>query len=109
MKNWPGNDLARLTEDDRIMHDHLCELLSETFNENDVCTASVGIWGALSVMRDKLNLALMELAAAKTRIKDLNEAQERSYQIAQDFNKLAKERDQLRAQLDSKGLSKNEE
>lgn len=97
MRDLP--DGARLTDDDRVMHDHLCELLSDRMSEADVCTASVGIWGALSVMRDKLNLALLELAAANTRIKDLNEAQERSYKLSLDFNALAKECDKLRAQI----------
>lgn len=97
MRDLPNN--GRLTNDDKIMHDHLCELLSDRMNEADVCTASVGIWCALSVMRDKLNLALIELDAAKTRIKDLNEQCERGYQLGQDYNNLAKERDQLKAQL----------
>ena len=108
MRDWPGNDGARLTDDDRLLHDHLCELLSDRMSEADVCTASVGIWGALSVMRDKLNLTLIELSAAKTRIKDLNETCGRGYQIAQDYNKLLKERDALLTQIDSQHKSGGE-
>lgn len=94
-REWPGNDLARLTDVDRVLHDHLCELLSDRMSENDVCTASMGIWGALSVMRDKLNLTVLELDAANTRIKDLNEVVERGHQLGKDFNDLAKQRDTL--------------
>lgn len=84
-----------------MMHDHLCELLSDRMSEAEVCTASVGIWGALSVMRDRLNLTILELEAAKTRIKDLKEETERGYKIALDYNKLVKERDELRSKLES--------
>lgn len=98
-REWPGNDIARLTEDDRILHDHLCELLSDTASENDVCMASVGIWGALSVMRDKMNLLLIETDACRTRIKDQAEALERGYALGIEFNKVAKERDELMATL----------
>lgn len=96
MRDWPGNDLSRLTEDDRILHDHLCELLSDRMNETDVCTASVGIWGALSVMRDKLNALKLGLEAYQTRIKDLNEAVERGAVIGAELNKVINERDELK-------------
>ena len=98
-REWPGNDLSRLTEDDRILHDHLCELLSDRMSEADVCTASVGIWGALSVMRDKLNLFKIESESYQTRIKDLTEAVERGYAIGQELNKVVKERNELKTKL----------
>jgi hypothetical protein len=100
MRPWPGNNLGRLTEADRILHDHLCELLSDWMNEADVCTASVGIWGALSVMRDQLNLVILERDANQTRIKDLSENIERLSQLSIDLNIMAKERDALKAALD---------
>lgn len=96
-RDWPGNDLMRLTELDRILHDHLCELLSDRMSEGDVCTASVGIWGALSVMRDKLNLLKLETEAHETRAKELNESLERRSSIIVDFNKLVKEHRDLQA------------
>ncbi len=93
-------DQSRLTDDDMILHDHLCELLSDRFPEETVCSASTGIWIALAVMRDKLNLTLIERDAALTRVKDLTEAQERAYENSQYFNKIAKERDELRTELE---------
>lgn len=90
IRDWPGNDLSRLTEKDRILHDHLCELLSDRMNEQDVCTASVGIWGAISVMRDLLNLSNLERDMYETRIKDQKENIERLQTLSSDFNKQAK-------------------
>lgn len=100
MRPWPGNDLTRLTDDDRILHDHLCELLSERMSEADVCTASVGIWGAISVMRDKMNVVIADFEARGTAIKELREAVGRGYQLGVDFNNLAKERDSLKAEVE---------
>ena len=99
MRDWPGNDLLRLTEEDRILHDHLCELLSDRMNEQDVCTASVGIWGALSVMRDRLNLSILEKEMYVTRVKDLSETIGRLEIIAQDFNAQAKRIAELESRL----------
>ncbi len=54
---WPGNEIDCTGENLRI-HDYLCEILDRKgYSKQDVCIASVGMWGALKVMSDKLAVA----------------------------------------------------
>ena len=91
VRDWPGNNLSVLTPEDRLMHDHLCEILHERgSSENSVCDASVGIWGALVVMRQKLNLQILETEALRSKIINDKEHIERLNLIVEDFNKNVK-------------------
>jgi len=74
---WPGNEINCSGENKRI-HDYLCEILHQDgMNEHDVCMASVGIWGAIQVMREKLIVAERESKILEGVNQDLNDNLER--------------------------------
>jgi hypothetical protein len=104
-REWPGNNLNILKKpDDWDMHDHLCEILHERgASESSVCEASVGIWGALVVMRQKLDLQILETEALRSKTKNLIEQIERQNEILKDFNKNVDRIQELEALLKVKG------
>jgi hypothetical protein len=62
---WPGNEIS-CTGENSLIHDYLCELLDQMgYSEQDVCTASVGIWGAIQVMNEKLAVSKRETEILK--------------------------------------------
>jgi len=49
---WPDK-ITGCDEFNKAIHDPLCDILeAKGYSENDVCTASVGMWGAINVTRD---------------------------------------------------------
>jgi hypothetical protein len=74
---WPGNQINCSGENKRI-HDYLCELLHQDgMNEHDVCMASVGIWGAIHVMNEKLAVTTRQVEILEAVNTDLQENLER--------------------------------
>lgn len=93
---WPGNEINCSGENLRI-HDYLCELLDQMgYSAQDVCTASVGIWGALQVMREKLDVAKRDNEILEAVNLGLNQEIERHSKtikaLDDDLQKLRKER-----------------
>lgn len=67
--DWPGNRCNCADPENLKIHDDLCDMLEAmAYNEHDVCTASVGIWGAIQVCReqwrDRLRSALEQAEGA---------------------------------------------
>lgn len=53
-EKWPDCDCQ--DEYNLTLHDYLCDILeAKGFNEQDVCSASMGIWGAIALMRKDLD------------------------------------------------------
>jgi hypothetical protein len=71
---WPDS-ITGCDEFNTNIHNALCENLEKReWDESDVCTASVGMWGAINVTRDYLVKHFApQLAALKTENEELKE------------------------------------
>lgn len=88
---WPGNQCDCSGENLRI-HDYLCEILDQMgYSENDVCIASVGMWGAIKVMRDKLDVAKKDNEILEVFNANLQKEFDRVNQLVQVLDKRLRE------------------
>lgn len=73
-KYWPGNRCDCTDPVNKKIHDDLCDKLEAIgYSEADVCTASVGMWGAIQLMREHFDPIVENAIGAANQFKDWHE------------------------------------